>query len=518
MAVGTSSVTGPGAPHERSRPGGENSLVGRARSWAAFWALGLALLPLGLLGRATWLGRHVRPGADEWCFLPSVRDHGVSGLVGRFYFTDNGRLGNGLLVGLYAKSGVAGHQWFGLVSGALMLGLLWSVTVLFLHLAGRTAPYGFPLLVASLMTAVYLLATPNTYKTFYWPASSVSHTVAPVLACACALPLRWARSRGGRTAAITIALVTGCFIGTLSEETSVVSSVVLSAVVLLSGTTLTAPVRAYARAWCLTGMAGITIGTLVLLTSPGSLNRRTRYGAGTTSMFAPESLARSLRAFTEILGTVVPTWQYAGVFAAGVLLGLLGLPTRGMNRSGPDREQGQDRGARTPLLLPCRPLLLSSAGVLTLLVSGYLCTVITYPLFGAGVVKASRTWNDYLLLYVLLLTGAGALLGRAVRRHAWRTGLVTASGVVVCVATCAGLAFPLDRLGHDMRVRAEQWDHQDRWLRTRAAHGARVLPYKPLPVGGMAEPFLGGGHRTWPAACVADYYHLKRITRAKQLP
>ncbi|MFJ1747831.1 DUF6056 family protein [Streptomyces sp. NPDC088116] len=501
-------------------PGRRNSRDGRTRSGAAFWTLGLALLSLGLLGRASWLGRHVRPGADEWCFLPGVRDHGIAGLVGRFYLTDNGRLGNGLLVGLYAKSGVAGHQWFGLVSGALMLGLLWSVTLLFLRLAGRTVPHGFPLLVASLMTAVFLLATPNTYKTFYWPASSVSHTMAPVLACACALPLRWARSRGGRTAALTAAFVTGCFIGTLSEETSAVSLVVLCAVVLLSGRTLTAPVRAYARAWCLTGMAGIAVGTLVLLTSPGSANRRARYGAGTISMFAPDSLGRSLRAFTEILGTVASTWQYAGVFAAGVLLGLLGLPVRGGSRADRNRKPGQEQspGARTPVLLPCRPLLLISAGALTFLVSGCLCTVITYPLFGAGVVQASRTWNDYLLLYVLLLTGAGALLGRALRRRARHTGLVTASAVVVCVATCAQLTVPLDRLGHDMRVRAEQWDHQDRWLRMRAAHGARVLPYKPLSVGGMTEPFLGGGHRTWPAECVADYYHLTRITRAKHLP
>ncbi|MFE4945298.1 DUF6056 family protein [Streptomyces sp. NPDC056641] len=470
-------------------------------------------LPLALLGWAFWLGRQVRPSADDWCFLPGVRDHGITGLVGKFYLTDNGRLGNGLLVGVYAKFGVAGHQWFGLVSGVVMLGLLWAVTVLLLRLTGRTAPRGVPLFAASMVTVVFLLASPNTYKTFYWPASSVSHTVAPVLACAAAVPLLWAGSRRGRVVAAACALVVGVFLGTLSEETSVVALVVLTALLLLNRRILAPRVRARARAWCLAGVAGIVMGTLLLLASPGSLNRRERYDAGTGSMFAPESLAGSLDGFLDILGTLLTGWWYLGALAAGVLLALL----------------TGDREGRAPVLLPHSPLLLLGAGTVTFLVAGYVCTVITYPLFGPHVVFAYRTWNDYLLLYVVLLTGAGALLGRALRGHAsrghtfpgcaTRTGAVaTAAAAAMCVAVCVGLAFPLGELGESMRVRAERWDHQDHWLRERAARGARVLPYKPLSVSGMGEPFGHRGGKTWPARCVADYYHLKRITRAERLP
>ncbi|MFD7896796.1 DUF6056 family protein [Streptomyces sp. NPDC059743] len=470
-------------------------------------------LPLALLGAASWLGGYVRPSADEWCFLPTVRDNGISGLVEKFYTVDNGRVGNGLLVGLYTKSGPTGHQWFAPVSAVVMLGVLWAVTGLLLRAAGRTAPRGLPLLVASTVTVVFLFATPNTYKTFYWPASAVSHTVAPVLACAAAIPLRWARSRRARAAAVATAFLAGCFLGTLSEEASVVALVVLPAVLLLSGSTFTVRVRRYARAWCLAGLAGTATGTLVLLTSPGSRNRRERIGAETTATVAPDALLGSLRAFLEILGTVLTTWQYLGAVAVGVLLG---LSAKARTQAGTGA--GAGRGARSaPVLLPCRPVLLVSAGILTFLVAGYLCTVIAYPLFGSRVTGASRTWNDYLLLYVLLLTGVGALLGRAWARRqpAWPSAVTAAACAAVCVAVCVQLAFPLGQLGHDMRVRAERWDRQDLRLRTEAAQGARVLPYARLPISGMAEPFYGPGRRPWPAGCVADYYRLDRITDAR---
>ncbi|MFJ5110299.1 DUF6056 family protein [Streptomyces sp. NPDC088551] len=516
MAAGASRVIipeQPGGRPRRRRENGRGSSVLSVRAWPGYGVLGLLSLPLGLLGSAFWLGRHVRPSADEWCFLPSVRDHGITGLVGKFYLTDNGRLGNGLLVGAYAKYGVAGHQWFGLVSGVVMLGLLWAVTVLLLRLTGRTAPRGVPLFVASMVTVVFLFASLNTYKTFYWPASSVSHTVAPVLACAAAVPLLWAGSRRGRVAAGACALVMGAFLGTLSEETSVVALVVLLTLLLLGHRILVPRARAHARAWCLAGGAGIVIGTLLLLTSPGSRNRRARYDAGTGSMFAPESLAGSLDGFLDILGTLFTTWWYLGALAAGVVLALL---------------TGKRKG-HAPVLLPCRPLFLLGTGTVTFLVAGYVCTVITYPLFGPHVVFAHRTWNDYLLLYVVLLVGAGALLGRALRGRALRghatrgrasrtCAVATAAGAAMCVAVCIGLAFPLGELGESMRVRAEKWDHQDHWLRERAARGARVLPYKPLSVSGMGEPFAHRGGKTWPARCVADYYHLERITRAERLP
>lgn len=504
MASGASTTTRRGAADRPSGArGGPQGHQGRSPRWPVLFTTGLSALPLGLLALAGWLGRRVRPSADEWCFLPVVRDHGIAGLIGKFYTVDNGRVGNGLLVGLYAQFPVAGHRWFGFASGTLVLVVLWALTCRLLNLAGQEVPRGVPLLVAALVTVVFLFATPNTYKTYYWPAASVSHTVAPVLACAAVLPALAARSPRGRITALVAVAVAGIFVGTLSEETSVVALVVLSGLVLLSRPLATGRGQTYLRRWALLGMAGVGSGTAVLMTSPGARHRRERYGADGASAFAPDTLTAAARAFARILETILTTWQYGGALAAGVLLGLL----------------ARSRGSGTSAAVPCRPLLLAGCGTTAFLVSGYLCTVVTYPVFGARVVFAERTRNDYLLLYVLLLVALGAFLGRALTRRPsrWRTAAL-AGAAVLSVSVVAGLTAPLLRLGDDMRVRAERWDRQDRWLRAGAARGARVLPYAPLPVSGMLEPFGNGGRHLWPARCVADYYRLDAVTRSERLP
>ncbi|MFE9235892.1 DUF6056 family protein [Streptomyces sp. NPDC007007] len=485
-------------------PRGEDATAavraGRQRShhpWTALWVSALALPPLALLAAASWFGRWVRPGADDWCFLPRVRDDGISGLVGQFYLDDNGRVANALLVGAYAKFQIAGHQWYPLVSGILVLAVLWAVAALALRRAGLRTPRGMPLLLAAMTTALFLFVTPNTYKTFYWPAASVSHTLPPVLACAGLIPLLLARTRRGRGLAIGVAVLLAAFLATLSEETAIVVVMALLAVLLVSGRVVPAAARGFVRLWCAGGIAGTAAGALVLITSPGSTNRRDRFGAETTSLLAPDSLAASLRAFAEITVTVVTTWQYAGAVAVGALLGLLGRRADG-----------------TPPRPPTHWPLLTAAGLVTLLVSGYLCTVIAYPVFQDRVSDASanRLWNDYLLLYVILLVGLGALLGLAVRRYAHRTAPAKAVCAVLCVLVCAGPAVALTDLDTALRARAEKWDAQDRRLREGAAAGERVLPYERLVISQMLEPFSKGGEQYWPGGCVADLYRLDRVT------
>ncbi|MFF3735042.1 DUF6056 family protein [Streptomyces sp. NPDC002476] len=493
----------------------------------------LALLPLALLGLAFWIGRLVRPGADDWCFLPVVRDEGAAGMIAKFYLQDNGRVANSLLVVAYGAFGVAGHQWFALVSGVVMLGVLWALVASALGRARLTAPRGLVLLVAAMATAVFLLATSNTYKVFYWPASSVSHTVSPVLACAAVIPLLRARTRRGRGLALGVALVAGVFIGTLSEETAVVVLVLLAAVLLLSHRAVPGPARTRTRVWCGVAVAGVVIGAAILYLSPGARTRRERFGADSTTILGPQALGDALRSFGDILGTVLTTWQYLGAVAAGVLLGLL---VRRDGRGAEERERGgQGAGDAWPDgPLGRRPLVLLLVGFLAFLIAGYLCTVVALPAFGGNVANAPRVWGDFLLLYVLLLVCAGALLGRALLGRARRsrrraTGARTATGVrtvtvsaavaaALCALTCVGLAVPLFRLEQQMDVRAQRWDRQDRSLREGAARGARVLPYTPVSVSGMGEPFGGNGKRLWPGQCVARYYHLEKITYSTRLP
>ncbi|MEW1545996.1 DUF6056 family protein [Streptomyces tsukubensis] len=499
------------APPPDGTPAPEPGGPGKKKGWAEYWPLALAALPLGLLALAMWFGRHVRPSADEWCFIPDVREDGMWGLVHTFYFTDNGRVANGILVGAYTKFPVAGHQWYGPISGALMILLLWAVVATLLRRTGTRVPAGVPLLAAGMITAVFLFATPNTYKTFYWPAASVSHTLAPVLAAAAAVPLLRARGRRGRIAALVVVVLAGVFMGTLSEEASVVALVVLSGVVLFAGLLLVERYRRPARIWALAGMAGIAIGTIILVTSPGSRNRRSRFGAENVSMLAPESLWGSAKGFAEILGTVVTTWQYAGAVAAGVVIGLLA-------RRDPEAPR---------VLLPVRPGVLLGLGAAAFLIAGYLCTVITYPVFGAKVVTTERTWNDYLLLWAFLLVAAGAFLGRWLRTRLQerseagaaaprRTGtLAVALAAAVCAVTVGSLGSGVLELGDDMRARAVKWDRQDAYLREGAARGEKVMPYTPTKISRMLEPYSRNGTRAWPAQCAADYYKLDRVTYAR---
>ncbi|MFD7549609.1 DUF6056 family protein [Streptomyces sp. NPDC059816] len=470
------------------------------RRWKEHWATVCSLVPLGLLAAAMWFGRWVRPSGDDWCFLPVVRDGGLPGMVEKFYVRDNGRVANALLVWAYARFGVPGHQWFALVSGLVVVGVLWAVTAAAVRRAGVTVPRGVPLLVASMVTVLFLFASPNTYKTFYWPAASVSHTLAPVLASAAAIPLLRARSRGGKAVALGTALLTGVVIGTLSEETTVVVLVVLVGVLLLSRRIVPRPQRSYVRLWCLTGTAGTVIGTLVLVTSPGSRNRREGRDAGLASMFAPESLTGAAKSFARILETLLTTWSYGGAIAAGVLLGVLAT------RAG---------GGTAPL---SRHLSLMGAGVLAFLLAGYLCVLAVYPVFGPGTVTSTRVWNDFLFLYLVLLLGIGVLLGHRLRRRVRRPALVTVASTALCGLVCVMLALPLNQLEDTMRVRARNWDRQDHWLHTQAQRGAHELPYRPTSISKMTEPFGRGGRRAWPSGCVARYYQLERITPAKRFP
>ncbi|MFF2022073.1 DUF6056 family protein [Streptomyces sp. NPDC058171] len=470
------------------------------RLWREHWATVCSLVPLGLLAAAMWFGRWVRPSGDDWCFLPVVRDDGLPGMVEKFYVRDNGRVANALLVWAYARFGVPGHQWFALISGLLVLGVLGAVTAAAVRRAGVTVPRGVPLLVASMVTVLFLFASPNTYKTFYWPAASVSHTLAPVLATAAAIPLLRARSRAGKAVALGTALLTGVVIGTLSEETTVVVLVVLVGVLLLSRRIVPRPQRSYVRLWCLVGTAGTVIGTLVLVTSPGSRNRREGRNAGLASMFAPEALTGAAKSFAHILETVLTTWTYGGAVAAGVLLGVLAT------KAG---------GSTVPL---GRHLALIGAGVLAFLLAGYLCVLAVYPVFGPGTVTSTRVWNDFLFLYLVLLLGIGVLLGHRLRRRVRRPGPVTVASAALCGLVCLALALPLHQLEDTMRVRARNWDRQDRWLHAQAQRGAHELPYRPTSISKMTEPFGRGGRRAWPSGCVARYYQLERITPAKRFP
>ncbi|MEB8338304.1 DUF6056 family protein [Streptomyces endophyticus] len=467
--------------------------------WRTAAPLGLlALLPLAVFAFAAWNARLVRPGGDDWCFLPVVHDGGLPAIVEKFYLHDNGRIVNAVLVWAYARFGETGQQWFAPVSGVLVLALLWAFAVAVLRAARLRVPWCVPLLAASMVTALFLFGSPNTYKTFYWPAASVSHTLPPVFACAAAVPVLLATSRRGKLLALGIVVLAGVSLGLVSEETSVVTATVLACALLISGHVFRGARRRFLRLCCTAGIASLVLGTLILYTSPGASRRRERKHAST--MFTPDSLLGALHGFGEIAATVLTTWWYLGAVVVGVVVGVVSPGVTG--RVAPGRK--------------AVPVLVAGAGAL--LVSGYVCTVITYPVFKEHVVSSTRLWNDYLLLYLLLLAFAGVLVGHAVRGRVSRTAPVLAAGGVLCAVVCVALTASLAGLGATLQTHARDWDRQDRWMRGQAAAGAQVLPYKRLPQSRMTEPFRHGGKAKWPASCIATYYGVEHIKQAHKLP
>ncbi|XUM00122.1 hypothetical protein ACQ86F_24655 [Streptomyces venezuelae ATCC 10712] len=63
-------------------------------------------------------------------------------------------------------------------------------------------------------------------------------------------------------------------------------------------------------------------------------------------------------------------------------------------------------------------------------------------------------------------------------------------------------------------ARSLAWDPQDAAIRAGAAAGQRVAPYRPLHIGGLAEPFFTRTYaRDWVAQCAARYYGVERLRR-----
>jgi hypothetical protein len=560
-----------GDDHEDFEKAVENWQVGTPVRVAAFT---LSAVAFGLLAVAGWAGRHVRPSADDWCFLPKVRDHGVGRLVHDFYFHDNGRIANALAVGLYSRPGVAGHQVFPAVAAVAAVAVLWALAAWGCRALGVRVPGGVRPAVAGTVAALVLLAAHNPYQTFYWPAASVSHTMPPVLALgavACALG---ARTTGRRVAAGGVALLTGLVLGTLSEETTVVALVALGAFLLVHRRVTGPASRRFAAVCAGCGALGLLAGLAVLATSPGSRSRRKRLGVdGSLSL---REGAAAVHDWLRIMLHVATDWPYVAAVGVGALLGVVAVPVgrrpvavgrggvagvagvAGLAGRGPGAVARDEPlvGAAPPGRRPVPVVrwFLTALPALTFAAASLAATLVVRPAFGSWTSRSTRTWNDWLPLLVVLLVWYGALLGvvlgrwvrgaagdgdaegrlgggrltggpltegrlkgmwlagmRLGRRHG---GLVVALGAaVVCLVGLAGLVAPTLHLAHATAARGARWDRQDVRLRAAAADGVRTPVYTPNRIGGLREPFELPPQRDWAATCVARYYRVPSVAR-----
>ncbi len=84
----------------------------------------------------------------------------------------------------------------------------------------------------------------------------------------------------------------------------------------------------------------------------------------------------------------------------------------------------------------------------------------------------------------------------------------------LALASVAVLVPDVQRLTTTTVARSVAWDAQNARLRGEAARGVTDMGYRPLYIGGLAEPFFTRDYeRDWVAACVSKWYGVDRIHR-----
>ncbi|MBT2493958.1 hypothetical protein J7E96_36850 [Streptomyces sp. ISL-96] len=467
----------------------------------------------------SFLGLYVQPTSDDWCGAWMSRELGILGIANHFYEVQNGRITNGVVTGIVFAHGLTGPK---LLPFLLVLFLLAGLVLLargVFRLLGWEVPPSVTIAAATVVCVLLFFAGASPYQALLWAPSTVSHTLPSVLTVWSGLAALGA-SRRGRPAkglALVFAMVTGVAIGTLSEPFTIVSGVFAAGAVAVLLPGRRSPRHWYPVSWCLLWCAGLTIGFVLLYTSPGAAWRRTQQPQQ-TSLLSSTELTATAQDWIHIWESVSEQRAYLAAVAVGLILGLAAATAERTARSAagePEAARGGRHLRRWVLtLLPVVLMGMCSFGVAYGLRMGYGPTGWTYV----------RTWSNFLFPMLLLLCTCGAVAGRALTR--WQSSggrsrpmvfAVTATAVVASVASLwavAALVPTVRETAKDTVTRSVDWDRQDLLVRRMAAQGSKVVPYRPLRIGDLAEPYATPGYSgDWVAQCVARYYKVERIQK-----
>ncbi|MFF0423509.1 hypothetical protein ACFYUJ_03730 [Streptomyces sp. NPDC004520] len=465
-----------------------------------------------LLSVGAFLGVYVRPTSDDWCALWKARDMGPLGITSDFYRTQNGRVTNAFLTGLLYSDDMRGPK----LLPAFLIVTLGAGLLLLAREALRALRLPFPVVATAtavlVLEALLFLAGTRPYQVLLWAPATLSHTLPSVLGVWAALSGVWAaRSHRpwARSVAVGSAVLLGAAAGTLSEPFVAMSGLLAATAAVLCLPRLRLGHDRFASTWCAAWCLGLVIGSVVLFVSPGARWRRAQQPKRPLSL---SELGATFHDWARVWETIGGQWAYAGALAAGVLLGLaVALPSRPAAgpRSTPPSTPRPPRGA----------LLVIAVLPVPLIALGSLVTV--YGLrggYGAGGWTYARAWTSFLVPFLVALCGYGAWLGHRIgRRLGARSALAAlAAGIagVVAVAGTAALVSPTRTLTTSTVARSLAWDRQDSGIRAEAAAGRAEVTYRPLLIGGLAEPFFTTVYaRDWVAQCAARYYGVDRLRR-----
>ncbi|MFF1505985.1 DUF6056 family protein [Streptomyces sp. NPDC058326] len=467
-----------------------------------------------LLSVGAFLGVYVRPTSDDWCALWKSRDLGVLGITADFYRTQNGRVTNAVLTGLLYSEDMRGPKLlpvFLVVALAAGLFLLAREALRALRLPFPTAATAAAVLV---LEALLFFAGTRSYQALLWAPATVSHTLPSLIGIWAVLSAVWAarsRRRWARSTAVGSAVLLGTATGMLSEAFVAMSGLIAAAAGVLCLPQLRVTRDRYASTWCATWCLGLLTGFVILSTSPGARWRRDQRTERPLSL---AELGATLRDWHRIWETIGGQWAYASALAVGVLIGLA-VAFQGRRSSAPENAARPPRG--TFLAAAVLPVPLIALGSL----------VATYGLrggYGEGGWTYARAWTNFLVPFLIALcaygTWLGLRLGRRLAVHPAPTGVRVARYAVllaagaVALAGTAALAPAVRTLTTQTVARSLAWDRQDARIRAEVEAGAREVTYRPLLIGGLAEPFFTTVYaRDWAAQCAASYYGVERLNR-----
>ncbi|MET9959819.1 hypothetical protein ABZ128_12285 [Streptomyces sp. NPDC006326] len=470
-----------------------------------------------LIAVGCFLGLYVRPTSDDWCAAWKSRDLGVIGITSDFYRTQNGRVANAFLSGVFYGDGLAGTKILPTVIAVTFTAGLVLLGREFVRLLGGRPRLLVLTACALVIQALLYYAGTRSYQVLLWAPATISHTVPSVIGVwALLLGIRTVRHPRAavRAGGFAAAFFTGFVLGTLSEPFALVSGLLAAGAGLLALPRLGLARDGRPFTWCLLWCSGLVCGLAVLYTSPGARWRRAQQPDKESLLTAGE-LRGTFEDWLHMWDAVTGQWAYLGAAAAGVLLGLSsssrfhGPPGRVAAPGEPRRAVPRHMLAMV-LLLPVPVVVLGSFAVVAGLRSGY----------GPGGWTYARTWTSYLVPMELALCGYGALLGArggrwpAGRRSGALLGACTVAAACLALASVGALVPNLRQLTTVTVSRAVAWDAQNSRIRAEAARGAADVGYRPLYVGGLAEPFFTADYeRDWVAACVSKWYGVDRIHR-----
>ncbi len=466
------------------------------RTWPA-WLFGAALA--AVLAPLPLLGLFVRPASDDWCLFPLGRDQGFLAVLEDVYVVQNGRFGNGAVLGvLYSAFPITSK----LLPGATLVVITLLLAVLLSSVIQRVLGVGAGLartaaaVVALGVVLPLYLSKPSEYQTLYHAATIVSHTLTIVIALTIAWVVLSLDRRGHRLWAVVAAAVGGLVLGTFNEAFTAVCLVTVVLGLLLQRLVRTAPLP---PVLLLTTGAALLVGFVSVFFSPGSRNRQQLIQD--RSMLDPALVGTTVGNWWAVVTTVVPSAGFVLLALGALVVGLVAV------------EVPSGRGRRWWLLATAGPL------VWAVLASVAATFVLSYS-FNGQLVGRERTWPSITVTLLVasawLLLLAGAAAGTRLRS---RTGapvvLVAAAVLGVLAVPAAGIAaLQVRDLTERVVVRAVDTDRRDFLLRQEIADGARTIAFYPVPIDGLYEPFYPNRRPAWPLSCAPAFYGVDEVEMA----